>query len=1759
MNKRKRFIALLLCVLLTICALPLTALAAYAPVGTEDEPSSVRLYEYYSSEGAWEALKTPHHWNTQTGEVAYCLEHKNGTPRGDTYSSFDPTEAYPYAVYQGIYSILTFGYPAGGTGGLSAEQARYATANAIRFWLSESQEAYGMDFQQYNFTNLTRSGQYTRPKSGNSTAAAMWAYSMDLLNKARNGTTLQHDIEVNPSTINMTQQGSYFVGQTRVSLTNCNGGYTYDAPYGVQVSGYAGYDGDVLTISVPTSMAGQQISITFTGYDSRSTANYAWYAPSNDDQKVVMVGNGLELPAVTARLTLITPDSGGIEIYKTGDNGAALAGAVFSVQNAYGQQVGTITTNSRGYGSLDGLDPGTYYVQEVSAPSGYNLDPTVHTVNVSLANTVTLNLTNSSIKGFIAIKKTNADPAKGSYPLAGAVFTIYSGSTAVDAVTIGADGTGESKALPLGTYTVRETTAPQGYVAAADQTVSITAASAVNGVVNVSVTVPNTPQMGKVRVTKTNADDSLGAHSLAGAVFEVRDSAGTLVDTITTDASGKAESKELVLGTYSVKEITSPNGFVLNATAQNVTISYGSQTAAVVYGEVSIRNKPQAGQITVQKTNADADLGEYALSGAVFEVYSGNTVVDTLTTDADGKAVSKLLPLGAYVVKEKTAPEGFVLNTTEYDLELAYAGQTVEVVYESVTVPNKPQTGTITITKRDAETGAEPQGEATLDGAVFELLDTEGNVLHTLTAVGDTVVSPELPLGSYVVREKTPPVGYTLYETEYPVVIEYAGQTVEVVEESVTVENTVIRGRISIIKYAEVGYGSNKETRPLQGIEFTITRKVDGEVMDTLTTDVSGYAISDMLLYGTYTITETKGIDSHKLIDPIDVTIDVDEKVYAYALENEAFKSELKIVKVDAETGNVIPAAGVQFRIKDADGVWVVQRQLYPAPADITVFETAADGTLVLPEPLLYGDYTLYEVRAGEGYLLNAEPIPFSIGKDGKTIEVECPNTPVMGKITVKKTGPAFTGVTEAESEYGTVKTATYTDIQLQGAVFEIRAKTDIKTPDGTLKLNAGEVADTVTTGSDGSAVSKALYLGEYEAVEVTAPEGYLLDAEPHAVTLRYKDQYTAIVSAQVGIRDDAPNVELTLTKHAEQFNSEEAKISIDPGEGFTFGLYVDEDIHGENNAALPKGTLVYVGSTDSEGQLALSARIPFGKYRFVELAAPEGYIISKDAYPVMLAYGGPTVETVRVAANDGNPIVNELVTGKIRLIKLDDRYEEPNFLQRIFGGGETEADYRLAGAVFEVSSKELGVSIELTTDKNGEAVTPELPMGTYVIREIKAPTGFELSGQEYEAVITAASDEVLEFVFRNAPKQVHITKVSSVDGRLLAGAELEVKNAAGEVIASGETDDKGELAFPMPHPGVYTVRELKAPTGYMLTDMTFTFTVTAEGEITGTTQIVNTPTRVVITKVDKATGAKLPGAEIAIFDSKSKEVYSGITNDSGELAVIYLAAGDYTYKEVKAPTGYGLNADVKKFTVKSDGSVTGDMTLENQKIELAITKTDITGKQPVPGATVEIYDADGKSVYKAVTDKDGKISTMTLAPGKYTFKETLAPEGFALNPNTMSFEIKPDGTIHGDTSFTDEVVQLIVKKVDSTSKKALPGAEFGLYDSKDKLLMTGKTDKDGLLVFSKLNPGKYSIKELKAPAGYVMSGKVISAEVTATYVNQEAFVVENTSTVPKTGVFSFPWWGYALVITGLLCAGAAGILTLRNQYTHKRVSCKER
>lgn len=1533
MKHLKRYGIALLAFLMVVSAFPVTALAGYAFIESQTEP--VQYFESLNEDN-WSVLKTPQHYNADTGDVAYCLEHKRDNPKGVNYSEFDPTEEYPYDVYQGLYAILSWGYPAGGTGGLTADQARYGTANAIRFWLSESQTKYGTDFGQYRFTDLTRSGTYVRPRASVSNAQAVWEYAMALLDKARNGVMVDHSISVSPSTVEMTKSGSAFVGQVHVDLTNCSGGYTYDVSSFVGVSGYTGQDGDVLTLSVPAQYAGQRIQMTFSAYDDRSTANYAWYMPVDEHQKVVLIGTSMEKPAVTDQITLVTPDNGGIEVVKKGDGGELLSGAVFEVKDAAGQLAGTITTDGKGHGSLDGLEPGVYTVQEVTAPSGYLMDTTIHKVTVEVAATVTVQAVNTAIKGTIEIRKTNDDPAMGDYALSGAVFTIY-------------------------------------------------------------------------------------------------------------DGNGKA--------------------------------------------------------------------------------------VDTVTTDETGKGVSKLLPVGSYTVQETTAPPGFVASTDRIPITLSPNG-TAPVVSGSVTVPNTPQTGRITIVKRDAQTGAEPQGGLSLYGAQFEILDATGQVVETLTAQTDTVTSRELPLGDYIVREIKPPKGYAINPTEFPVALSYGGQDAAIVEQTVTVEDQVVRGRIAITKFGRNGSGSDIQ-QALAGVEFEIRDQETGELAATLTTDEFGYAISDTIYYGVYTVTETKGAEGFAPVEPFDVVIDTDGKTYSYILEDKAHQSEIKIVKIDAETGKTIAKAGIQFRIQDEQGAWVTQKQLYPTPQEISVFETAADGTLTLPQPLRYGRYSLYEVTAPDGYLLSEKPLPFTVGENTPLLEVKVENMPAKGRITVEKTGPAFTGVTKEDTEYGEQIIPVFTDVPLKDAVFEIRATQDIVTQDGTLRLKAGEVADVLTTGEDGMAVSCDLYLGEYELIEIQSPAGYLLDSTPHPVSLQYQDQHTAIVAELVGIHDDRPHTELTLLKHAETFDQQLADITLMPGDGFVFGLFAADEINGVG-AALPKDAMVWVGSTDMDGRISVEVPLPYGGYYFKELAAPNAYQVTGERYPVTLTYKNQ--DRIAAVANGGEPVINRLKTGRIRIIKLDDRYREPNFLQRIFGSGESEAEYRLASAVFQIRSEALGICVELTTDGHGEALSPKLPIGEYVIQEVQAPAGFELTEESQSATITGSEAEVLEYTFRNAPKKVHILKVSSMDGRALPGCEMEIRSADGSVIYSATTDSAGEIAFDMPPAGTYVIAEVKAPAGFVRSPKTHSFTVTDAGEITGETTVMNDPIRIEILKVDAETGEKLPGATIQITDAAGKEVYQGVTDKEGKLAVIYLEPGDYRYTELKPPAGYARATVSVPFHIDEDGSVTGEMTLKNKRLEVVLTKTDITGAEPVPGAKVEILDKEGQVVFEDITDAKGQIRTTKLVPGKYTFRETLAPTGYALNPNTYAFEILEDGTVRGETGMKDDYVRLTVKKVDGKTGRALQGAQFGLYDNTGKLLMTGETDKTGFVEFAKLKPGSYVIREIKAPEGYVTSGKTVPIQVTETYINQDAFVFENTSTVPQTGVNNLPWWGYAMMIVLLGC-----------------------
>jgi len=319
-------------------------------------------------------------------------------------------------------------------------------------------------------------------------------------------------------------------------------------------------------------------------------------------------------------------------------------------------------------------------------------------------------------------RKRHGNPTMGGYSLAGAVFEVRdAGGTLVDTITTGTDGRAQTKILPLGVYRVKETKAPYGFVLDTEtRTATVSGTQGTDSIVYApDVTVAEQPQVGRINIEKYNSAPNMGDYELTPAVFEIRSSAGTLVDTLTTDAQGKAQSKDLKLGDYTVTEKTAPYGYIRNTNTFNVSLTYGDQTETRVYKTASVPERPQTGIIRVHKLNGNPNMGDYPLNGAVFEVrvaqdikqrdgkviYNKGDLADTITTNAAGEAQTKELPLGAYTVREKTAPFGFVLNTEEYNPVLSYKGQDVTVTYTDVTVPEQPQVGTITITKLDKATG----------------------------------------------------------------------------------------------------------------------------------------------------------------------------------------------------------------------------------------------------------------------------------------------------------------------------------------------------------------------------------------------------------------------------------------------------------------------------------------------------------------------------------------------------------------------------------------------------------------------------------------------------------------------------------------------------------------------------------------------------------------------------------------------------------------------------------------------------------------------------------------------------------------------------------------------------------------------------------------------------------------------------------------------------------------------------------------------
>lgn len=501
------------------------------------------------------------------------------------------------------------------------------------------------------------------------------------------------------------------------------------------------------------------------------------------------------------------------------------------------------------------------------------------------------------------------------------------------------------------------------------------------------------------------------------------------------------------------------------------------------------------------------------------------------------------------------------------------------------------------------------------------------------------------------------------------------------------------------------------EDGKVANVKFKIT---GDNYSEEVTTNENGEFEIKNLKVGTYTITEIVS-DEYEAQKSQTVTVE-NGKTATIKFNNTLKKSEIKIIKKDAETKKTIPLSGFGFKIKKSDGSFVTADKK-------DVFYTDNKGTITLPIKLTYGKYQLIEVQAGTGYVLDSTPIDFEVNGVNKTVELVKYNKAQKGTITVTKTGDIFSSVKEI-NETSTADEAkenalkmyqpVYSNSTLSGAEFKITAGEDIRTPDGTVRYKKGETVDTITTGNDGKAVSKQLYLGKYYVTETKAVSGYVLNRESYPVTLKYVGQNVEVTNSNITINNKRQKAEITLTKILE-VNEELGIGNNNEIKNVSFALYANEEIKAIDGTVIPKDGLIEIVSVSENGKGTFITDIPFGKYYVQEYTTDVHYVLDNTKYEFEFSYTDENTSVQKIETNNGKPIVNKPLVGGLEITKKD------------VSTGEL-----LPNAGFRIKDVNGNTVIEGYTDENGVAKFT-LGYGKYTYEEFDAPDGYIIDTTPYE------------------------------------------------------------------------------------------------------------------------------------------------------------------------------------------------------------------------------------------------------------------------------------------------------------------------------------------------------------------------------------------------------------------------------------------
>ncbi len=1042
---------------------------------------------------------------------------------------------------------------------------------------------------------------------------------------------------------------------------------------------------------------------------------------------------------------------------------------------------------------------------------------------------------------------------------------------------------------------------------------------------------------GAMKLVKTSED---------GKVSDIRFTiSGEGINTSkTTNASGVIDISDLNPGVYTVTEQLIDK-YVPQET-RRVTIVSG-QTATVNFNNILKR-----GDLSVTKTSEDGLVSgmKFRLSGTSL---SGLAVDEYAVTDENGVAEFTDVLIGSgYTLEEIDTPVRYVIPES----------QNVAIEWNKVTdkgVNNILKKFQVTLTKSDVETGSS-QGDASLAGATYGIY--KGNTLidsYTTDANGQFTSNYYICDYDWNIKEINPSEGYLMDPTIHKVGAEPELYTIELNTTGNDVTEQVIKGNMALIKHTDDG--STQIETPEDGAEFAVFLKASGSYenakkteRDYLVCDEKGYAVSKNLPYGVYVVRQTKGWDGTEMMPDFEVYIAQDGATYHFIINNAPFASYIKVVKKDVETGNTIPYAGSGFKIYDPQGEIVTMSFTYPTPTTIDTFYTNAEGFLVTPEKLPFGDgYTLVEVAAPYGYVLDATPVCFDVIPENSedidsgitAIVVEKPNIAQKGTITVNKSGEVFSTVVSSEDIYQPV----YAVAGLPDAVYEITALEDIYTLDGTLRASAGEVVDTITTDANGIATSQLLYLGKYAVKEITAPFGMTINDEAHSVELVYAGQEVEVTTTDTSFYNERQKVKIYLVKTLEK----DEKFQVGFGNEIldvAFGIYARAELVAADGTVIPENGLIEMTSVNAEGTAAFATDLPLGSYYVKEIATNKAYILNDTEYDVVFEYAGQETAIVKLAANDGAAIENTLIRGDIKGIKVD------------------ENDLPLSGAVIGLFKFDETTFTDQTAILTTESVDDgsfsfvDVPFGDYIVREIQAPTGYVLSDTNFVVSITGTDSDETELSFAIVNRAIHgnvaLTKVDKdYPDNKLTGAAFEVyedsngdkKLDKNDKLIGSMTELTGGV-YQMDNLiyGGYFVKEKTAPIGFILDENAYYFEIIEDGKTVVVENeagkgFINAAQLGSLKIVKSSSDGKLEGFSFRITGANGYNK-TFITDKDGVILVEGLRIGEYIVSEIsnEANAAYILPVD-KEATVKVEATTIVQMRNELKPIIPDIPKTGDT------------------------------------------------------------------------------------------------------------------------------------------------------------------------------------------------------------------------